>query len=280
MIFALFSALSNIVATTINKFLLSRDKMPILSFSIWLFIFLAGLTAITLPWIGWVDFEKLISMPYIFYFVVMIGLAAVWNYFYYTCLEKESLSDFQLIAVIQPLLTIFLSMLVFADERGYKIMIATVVAGVVLIASHLNRWKIDNPILTIPLLVAVLLSAIENLYLKEMLDITSPATLYFLRTFFVAIIFLGVSPAALRLSQPKHLYKTIIVAFFAVLTMILSFYGYQTIGVAKTNIIFLLYPIGTTILSVYLLKERIKKRKLIAFIVIVLCIIYVFVNGS
>lgn len=209
MLFALFSALSNIVATTINKFLLSRDKMHVLSFSLWLFIFLALITALTLPWIGYVDWEALISLPYLFYFLVMIALAAIWNYFYYTCLQRESLSDFQLIAVIQPILTIFLSLLIFSDERGEKIIIATLIAGTVLVASHINRWQIDTPQLTIPLLAAVFLSAVENLFIKEMLEIMSPASLYFLRTLFVAIVFLGASPIALKIPRPNHLIKTI-----------------------------------------------------------------------
>jgi len=280
MLFALFSAFSNIIATTINKFLLSRDKMPIMTFSVWLFIFLAGITALTLPWLNWIDWEKFVTPEYLFFFIVIVSLAATWNYFFYTCLERDSLADFQLISVIQPLLTIFLSMLIFPDERSDRVIFATLIAAAVLLASHLQSWRLENPIITIPLLGAILLSAIENLYIKEMLLITSPATLYFMRTFMIAVVLIGVSPASLRYTRPKHLWQTLIIAFFAVLTMVLAFYGYQIIGVAKTNMITLLYPVGTTILSVYLLKERIKKRKLLAFVIIILCIVYVFMGNN
>ncbi len=279
MFYALGSALANIFATTINKHLLSREKMNINSFSAWLFIFLFLVTAITLPWLGWVDTEKIFSQYYVFLFLVMIFLASVWNYFFYNCLEKDSLADFQVIAIIQPLLTITLSMIVFSEERSDKVIIATLIAGAALIISHLKRWKIENFAVTIPLFFAILLSSIESLYHKELLDAFSPAALYFARTGVVAIIFISTGLNQMFKVSKSNLYQTLIIAIFAVATVVLSFYGYQTIGIARTSMIMLLYPIGATILSVYLLKERIKRRKVIALVVITACIVYAFSNG-
>ena len=276
MFYVLFSAISNIIATTVNKHLLSREKMSVATFTAWLFIFLFIITALSLPWIGWVDWEHAFTDYYVFLFLMMIFLATVWNYFYYNCLEKDNLADFQVIAIVQPLLTVALAVTVFAEERNEKVIIATLIAGITLIWSHLTRWKIDNLAITIPLFFAILLSAIESLYHKEMLQVFSPAALYFTRTAVLAVIFVILGFNTLFKVSKSNLYQTIIISFFAVLTMVLSFYGYETIGIAKTQIIMLLYPIGATLLSVYYLKERIKKRKIFALIIITACIIYAF----
>ncbi|MFA4930341.1 MAG: DMT family transporter [Patescibacteria group bacterium] len=273
------AAIAYIIATTINKHLLSKERMGVISFGIWLFIFLAAITGLTLPWLGEINWEQALSIHYTFAFAAMLLLACTWNYFYYSCLQKDTLAEFQLMTIVQPLLTIFLGMLVFPDERNEKVFIVTIVAGFILIASHLDRWRLENVNVTVPLLISIFLAAVESLYHKELLVIYSPAALYFTRTLFIAIIFFLANPSHLKKVNQKNLWQTFIIAFFAVLAMVLSFYGYQQLGLAKTNIILLLYPIGTTIISVYILKERIKKRKLVAFALIVLCIIYAFMNG-
>lgn len=276
MFFAFLSALTNIVAVVVNKRLLTNDKMNVAAFSGWLFVFLCLLTSITLPWLGWVNLEQAFSNYYLFLFLIMILLASVWNYFYYICLEKDNLSDFQVISIMQPLLTVVLSMLVYDDERNFKVIIATLVAGLALFLSHVFRWKIENYAITIPLFMTVILSAIESLFHKELLHIYSPAAFYFIRTFFVAIIFVAVGAKYMNKVNRSNLFSTIVIAFFAVIAMVASFYGYQTIGLAKTQIIMLLFPIGSTLLSVYYLKERIKKRKIMALLVIIGCILYAF----
>jgi drug/metabolite transporter (DMT)-like permease len=276
MYYAFISAITNIVAVVVNKRLLSIDKMNVATFLGWLFIFLCLITGLSIPWIGFIDLEQAFTSYYVFIFLTMILLAAVWNYFYYTCLEKDNLSDFQLISIIQPLLTVILSMVVYDDERNLKVIIAAFVAGLALLLSHLFRWKIENYAITIPLFLTIILSSIESLYHKELLEVYSPAALYFTRTFFIAIIFGIIGAKTFFKVSQNNLKTTFTIAFFAVIAMVASFYGYQTIGLAKTQIIMLLFPIGSTILSVYYLKERIKKRKIVALIIIIGCIIYAF----
>lgn len=274
--FAFISAISNIVATTVNKHLLSIQKMNVAVFSAWLFIILFLITSLALPWLGWINLEQALTPYYLFLFMIMILIAAIWNYFYYTCLEKEHLGDFQVISIVQPLMMVVLSMLVFADERNFKVIMAAIIAGIVLVWSHLSRWKIENFRVTIPLFFAIFLAAIESLYHKELLGVYSPVALYFVRTGFIALIFVILSYQNITQLTKSNVIQTIIIAIFAVSTMVLSFYGYQTIGIAKTQIIMLLYPVGATLLSVYYLHERIKKRKIFALIIIVACIIYAF----
>ncbi len=277
MFYALGSAFANVIATLVNKHLLSREKMHVLSFLIWLFIFLCLTTAIGLPWLGQINWDLFWQWDYILIFCFMLALASIWNYFYYVCLQKESLTDFQLISITQPLLTVLLSQLFLPDERSYKIIIVTFVVGISLFASFIHRWKIDNFVLTVPLFLSIILASIESLLNKQLLHVFSPTTLYFVRTAFIAIIFYFSFPAKIKSVTKNNLWQTWLIAFFAVLTMVLSFYSYQVIGVAKTSLISLIYPVLTTIISVYLLKERIKKRKLFAFVVIIGCLIYVFI---
>jgi len=276
MFYAFCAAIANIVATTANKKLLSRDRMDVKAFSAWLFIFLFILSGIISFFFGDINLEYAFSAYYLFLFLVMILLAAVWNYYYYTCLESDTLSDFQLIAISQPLLTIIFSMIVYSEERSEKVIIASLVAAAALFLSHQSRWRIEKISITIPLFFSIMLAAIESLYHKELLHVYSPAVLYFVRTFFLAFIFSIVGLKEMSNISSANFWRTVYVAIFAVSTMILSFYGYQLIGIAKTQMILLLYPIGTTILSYYLFKERLEKRKIIALLVIISCIIYSF----
>lgn len=266
---AFASAFSSVIAILLNKKLLSKDKMDATTFSIWLFLLLCLVTSMTLPWLGNVNWAMIWHWHYVILFMVMILIGTMWNKLYYECMGRESMLELQLMTVFQPLLTIALAMFIFPEERTWKLILASIVSGAALIVSHHERWKIGLSDVTIKLAAAIFLAAIEVIYVKELLNIYSPAALYFVRTLLIfSVLFLADWKKFNKINLREY-GKTLVIAILAVCSMVLSYYAYELIGVTQTTLILLLYPILTTIISVWLLGERIKKRKILAMIIVI-----------
>lgn len=274
---AFTSAFSSVIAILLNKRLLSKDKMDATAFSIWLFLLLCLITSLTLPWLGEVNWGFAFHWQYLTLFMVMILLGAVWNRLYYDCMGKESMIELQLMTIFQPLLTIVLAMAIFPEERTWKLALASIISGLALIFSHFDRWKMEVSQVTIKLMAAIFLAAIEVIYVKELLTVYSPAALYFGRTLLIFLVLFLADFRSFNKISLKEYWKTLLIAVLAVTSMVLSYYAYDIIGVTQTTLILLIYPILTTIISVWLLGERIKKRKVIAMIIIIACIILTIV---
>ena len=77
--------------------------------------------------------------------------------------------------------------------------------------------------------------------------------------------------------------KTKIMIFFTAITAItfrvILYYGYQTLGVVFTTIIFILAPVLIYIFAAIFLKEKITKRQIISSFVIVACVVAAIVVG-
>jgi len=274
MIQAFISAIGYAGGIVIDKIILSRYKLPVKRFIPLLFIWLAIITAFLLPKFGIIHWSALWSAKYIILFLLMLSVAITWNSFYYRGIQEEEIHEFELIMMLSPLATIILSEIFLPAERNLPLFIAGTIASLALIASRFRHHHLQITRNTGIIISAMILSSAESIIIKYLLDIFSPAALYFIRTLIISVIFLILwRPKILKMPAQCFIY-TIISAIFGVIQMVLKFYGFVHLGVIETTIILVLGPFLVYFFSAFYFKEQIKRRDVVAALIVITAVIW------
>lgn len=275
MIQAFLASIGYAGGVVVDKIVLSRYKVPVKRFIPLLFIWLAIITVFLLPKFGFIDWQTLWTYKYILLFASMLAVAITWNSFYYRGIQDSEIHEFELIMLLSPLVTIILSEIFLPTERNLTLFIAGAVASLALIASRFRRHHLQITRNTGIIVAAMFLMSGESIIIKYLLDVFSPAALYFARTATMSIFFLIFWRPKL-LGMPVRCFAyTIIAAFFGVVQMVLKFYGFVHLGVVETTIILVLGPFLVYFFSAFYFREYIKKRDIVAALVVIATVIYV-----
>lgn len=261
-----------------DKIVLSWKKVPLLRFIPLLFVYLALFSFIVNFRYGGIDWQRLYEPKYLALFGAMITIAVVWNIFYYRGLQQEDILEFELIMMLSPLVTIILAEVFLPSERNFSTFLAGVIASFALIATRFRRHHIKISKTAWQTMFAMLLLSAESILIKELLHIFSPVSLYLARTTVIALVFLIIyRPKIFAMSRSAY-FLTMLSAAFGVVQMVLKFYGFAALGVVETTMILVLGPFLVYFLSPLWFKEKIYKRDILAFAVLVACILYVTIK--
>lgn len=275
---AILAAVSGIGNILIDKALLTGQKMKISNYLPLLFLFLFLIVLVTLPWTGAVNMLLATSQQYIFYFILMIMLAIIWNVFYYQGLQKHKLIEFEMIMLLTPLVTVLMATLFFPEEYSRPVFLAAIIGSLILFLSHLRKHHFQFDKYGINLLLAVVLISMETMVQNELLRIYSPALLYALRTAFLAGFFVLYFRPKMHEVSNQQFNIVFLTAILGVITMVSRFYGFQMIGVTFTTLVLLLVPVVTSWVDAKLNKSPIRHRTLVAFTAIIICVIYALIG--
>lgn len=275
MLQAFIAAIGYAGGVIVDKVVLSRYKLPVKRFIPLLFIWLAIITAFLLPTFGLVHWQLLWTYKYILLFVAMLAVAITWNLFYYRGIQDSEIHEFELIMILSPLVTIIISAIFLPSERNLGLFIAGIVASLALIASKFKRHHLQLTKNSGVIFTAMFLMSFESIIIKLLLDVFSPAALYFARTAIMSIIFITFWRPKLLAMPAKCFAYMIISAIFGVVLMVLKFYGFAKLGVVETTIILVLGPFLVYFFSAFYFKEYIKKRDIIAALVVIATVVWV-----
>jgi len=275
MIQAFIASIGYAGGVIVDKVILSKYKIPVKRFIPLLFIWLAIITAFLLPTFGAVSWQALWSYKYILLFLAMLAVAITWNSFYYRGIQEEEIHEFELIMMLSPLVTIILSEIFLPAERNLALFIAGTIASLVLIASRFRHHHLQITRNTGIVVSAMVLMSAESIIIKYLLDVFSPAALYFTRTLVMSVVFLILWRPKLLEMPAKCFAYTIISAAFGVIQMVLKFYGFQKLGVVETTIILVLGPFLVYFFSAFYFKENLKFRDIVAAIIVITTVIYI-----
>ena len=275
MIQAFIASIGYAGGVIVDKVILSRYKIPVKRFIPLLFIWLAIITAFLLPSFGLVHWQALWSYKYILLFLAMLAVAITWNSFYYRGIQEEEIHEFELIMMLSPLVTIILSEIFLPAERNLALFIAGTIASLVLIASRFRHHHLQITRNTGIVVSAMVLMSAESIIIKYLLDVFSPAALYFTRTLVMSVVFLILWRPKLLEMPAKCFAFTIISAVFGVVQMVLKFYGFVHLGVVETTIILVLGPFLVYFFSAFYFKENLKFRDIFAAIIVIATVIYI-----
>ncbi len=275
MVNAIVSSVAYAFGIVTDKILLSRRKIPLLRFIPMLFLYLSLLTAIMLPKYGSVDFNQFFSAKYIAVFVLMITTAVIWNIMYYRGLQQEDIHEFELIMLLSPMVTIIFAEMFLPSERNWQTFIAGIIASAALVSTRFRHHHVKISKVAWMTMLAMVLMSFESILIKTLLGVMSPVSLYFTRTAIVAVVFIILyRPKMLEMSKSSY-GMIIFSALLGVIQMVLKFYGFSYMGVIETTMILVLGPFLVYFLSPIWFKEKVYKRDIFAFVVLVLCILYV-----
>jgi drug/metabolite transporter (DMT)-like permease len=266
----------------VDKYELSKRRIPVRTYVPLMFLTLCLFTGIALVIFQQpiMQYGTSLNFSYVFAFLAMILVALAWNLFYYRALMKESLQEFDLILLTEPLITIAMAGLLFRSERNATVLLLALIASITLVIAHMRRKKIKFDHYAKELILAIFLMSLEVMIIRYLLEVFSPIGLYFLRTFVVYLLVTAIYKPNYKTVKHADAAAIALTAGFGVMQMVLRYYGYEMGGVVITTLMLLLGPLIVEMVSVSLLKEKVNIKTVSAFIVIAACVLFASVLGT
>lgn len=277
--FAFVAAISQAAGIIVDKVILTRRRMEIHVFIPVLFLFLALLTAILIPFFGYVS-SDFFQTKYILFFLAMLAVAITWNFFYYRGAQKEKVQEFELIIMLQPLMTILLAAIFIERNINIHIFIASMIASIALILAHLRKMHFEFSEYSWGLVIASFFISVEIIFQKILLEVFSPASLYFWRTAIIFLFFYIYYRPHIRQVSNTNVWLILLTSALGVAQMVTKFYGFDKFGVIYTSLVLIISPILVYIIATILLHEKLRARMIVSFLVILGCIIYATLLGK
>lgn len=269
----LLAAFNDAFGIVVDKLVLTRGRVPVIIFTIVQFFFLTTLSALTLPFLGRID-PAAFSPVNLGLLFIMISLAVIWNLMYYQSIQAESVERLEVVLLTYPLLTILVSAIIFEQERNFQTLIAAVIASLALMLAHFDHRKIRFDRYELVLILAVLLMAIETVFIKILVQIWSPAALYTIRTLAVFLVVLAATRPTINGLKPAVIFLIFLTGIAGVIYKIIQFTGFEQLGVVYTTLILILSPVFVLMLDRIILHEKIHLKQIIAMVVIVGAVVW------
>jgi len=245
------------------------------TFSLWVFIFIIAVGLIVSPWFVQIDVPLATNPHFLWLLLIMAFLSANYNLLYYFGLRYEKLSEIEPFLLFDPIITILIASLFYADERFWQLYAAAFIAGGFLAWSHIKKRhiKFGKPLLAI--LGFSILAGLEAVVIKQLLVAYSPTALYLVRAIIVALFLWILQKGKIVPITIKQIPYFLLIASSAVLIQSLVYYAYHNIGISLTELMLLLSPVLVYGLSSIILKERLGWKNLVTSAVVIMVIIWV-----
>ena len=279
----IIGALALASGTIIQKVVLRKKKIGVKTYvsAEFLAIVLAMLPFIYFFW-------KLDSPAYelknIFIFLLIVLFSIFANLFNVFSMKSEKVSRLEPAKILEPLFVVLLAIIfsfIFGEvlyERNLNVLIPALIAGAALVFSHIKKHRISFYKFFIAEIFASFFFALELILSRLILDSYSPITFYFLRSLSVFLISLVIfRPQLTRLTKKVQL-QFLVLGFVWAIYRVIIYYGYLSLGVVFTTLLFMLGPIFIYLFAWKFLKEKIEMKNIVAALVIILCIAYVILN--
>jgi len=206
--------------------------------------------------------------------VSVVVIASIRNLLYYYSFQREGLCQIEPFMSFSPLLTVLFAEIIYPGETNPIVFVLAVIAAVSLVFSKIEKRHLTIDKALIPIVAVVFLEALENNLARELLRVYSPAAMYMIRSFFVALTLLAFTRPKLGKiyrSEAKHL---AIISLFWVSVMVSIYYSYQTVGVVYTSLVLMLAPILIVLGSKFILKEKgSNKKNIVALAIVSVCVL-------
>lgn len=271
-VLTLLAAVSQAGSSTIDKYIVSKQKI---SFKIYLIISFFLISIFTLPFFIFFGNIKPEASQIFWLMLLLIGvtITTIVNIVYYSILRHEKLSEIEPILLLAPLFTVILTSLILKEERNFLIITLAIISSLSLVWAHVRKEHFRFHRLLIPLLIlSIFVSPISAIITKKLLSVYDPFSLEFIRTalalFFIFLI-LHPSLKSLKKKSPRYLIYTNLLTTFA---WIIVYFSYIKIGIIRTVLIMNLMPMLVYLFAWIFLKEKIYWKNIVAMLIILACI--------
>lgn len=205
---------------------------------------------------------------------ISIIISIVNNILFYRALDDDHLSEIQTIELLQNLPVIFLSSIIFIDERKPFIIIPAIISSLILLWSYLENNRFTMAKNTIPYFVWSMTGIPAGaLIAKNLLTVWNPISFELVRWGVTAVVLtLLFYKEALKVSRDAF-YYLLLTNILSTIGWVLFYFSYQRSGIVYTTLIFLVQPILVYFASFLILKEKLHWKKGIAILTVAASII-------
>jgi drug/metabolite transporter (DMT)-like permease len=271
----LIGVVADAIYLTITKAFLRRfGRFSSREFNWFMFAAIVVILAVLMPFIGELPAwsEIIHTAPWLLGAVV---LACLHNTLFYWGLEREKISEIEPFLLFGPLAGILIAGIFFPSERFVQVYIAIAIASVVLLWSHYRRHQVALSDGLLAILAYIVLSSLELVFLKRLLEFWDPLTLYFVRCVFILIILAIVVRPRLSVIKPHHLKWFGAIGGLIVVSVWATYSAFKLRGLSETLFVFTLSPILVYWLSAVFLKEKLHLKTIIASTIIIGLVVWI-----
>ena len=279
----ILGALALAGGTIITKVVLREKKVNIKLFQTAAF-FAAVLVMIPLLYFFWTFQPQALESKNLGIFFLIILFSMIANLAMFYSMKREKVSELEPAFVLEPLFTILLAILfsflvsVELYERNLKVIIPALIAGGVLILTHIKKDHIKFNKYFLVAVVGSFFFALELVLSRLILDFYSPMTFYFLRCSSLFILsFIIFKPKFEKLNS-KIRWEILAIGALWVAFRVIVYYGYLQLGVIFTTLVLMIGPIFVFLFAWKFLKEKLGWKNILATIVIVGCVLYAMIG--
>lgn len=116
---------------------------------------------------------------------------------------------------------------------------------------------------------------------KELLAVWNPIALEMVRTGALAALFLFSFRNAIDKIAPKALGLLVVTNILTTVAWVLFFFGFQRLGIVHTLLLFSLQPFLVYLSSIFVLKERPSRKRIVGFVIVLVSIgVAEFMRGT
>lgn len=213
----------------------------------------------------------------IFLFIIIISIVA--NILIIYSLKKENLTEIEPIRLTQPLFTILLAFILsfffisYSNEGSIIILLLGLIASLSLVFAHIKKHHLSFNKYAIAAIISSFLFSIELVISKFILSYYNSFTFYFLRCLLIFVISWAIFHPKLSSIENKPKLMIFIGGIIWTIYRIIMYYGYATVGIVFTTMLFILAPIFIYLFAWIFLKEKIEWKQIISSVVIVICVV-------
>lgn len=276
--FPIIAAVALAGGTILEKSILKRKNLNIQKYQTLGFLTIS-IIMLPLLYFFWKVDSQALELKNILIFMGVVVSSIVANLFAFYSLKGDKVSNLGPARMLEPLFTILLAVVFSfffqgAYESNYKILIASLIAGLTLIFTHTKKEQINFNKYFIAAIMGSLFFALEIIISNLILEYYSPVTFYFLRCLGIFLFSLVIFRPNFSGVDSKLKVDLVMIGIIWVLYRVVAYYGYMQIGVVSTTLILMLGTVLTYLFAKLFLKEKIDKRKIIASIIILACILF------
>ena len=272
LIFPILSAVLQAASFSLDKVILSFKKIDF-----------RGYIGVSFPLIFFINllifftFDPPISRELIYktfwWLFASVALTIASNVIYYRALKRDKLSEMEVIGLLTALPVIIFSGLAFSDERNYFILIPALIASAAIVWSHLKKGhllikKDTLPFLIWSLTMAPLAAAVSKILLSDW----NPISLEMLRMGAVTAAVAPFFQKQVKTISAHAIWFLVLTNVLTSIAWILFYFSYQRLGIVYTMLLFSIQPILVYFAAIFILKEKIDRKKIIAFAIALLSI--------
>lgn len=264
--------------TILEKKILRKHKIDYKNYVVYGFL---AIVLVMLPLIGflWSVKPEAYSVKNMLIFAFVIFTSIIANLLTYYSLKRKNVTELEPIRLMQPLFTILLAFIFsfffvsYSGERKYSVLALALIASLSLVASHVKKHHLILNKYIIAAILGSLFFAIELVASKAILAYYSSFTFYFLRCLLIFLITWAIYHPKLAPIKNKTKLLIFVVGILWVVYRVILYYGYLTLGIVFTTILFTFAPVLIFLFARIFLKEKITWRNIISAIIIVACVI-------